>query len=245
MDREDTDITTELGATKVPLVSAEPQRPVRRTPLTRPPSRLPRGDFRSIDERLAAGRALRQRCPRGAHAKWRPSRKRDLLSQLRQSDAARLPWLVPVRHERMAESSFAFLRGTPFLMAYDLAHTPVSGARSQLCGDAHLGNFGLYASPERHLVFDLNDFDETLPGPFEWDVKRLAASCVVAARRNGLARAHARTGDAAVISGYLGGGSCFDEAVADFAVTYADQVDEDYARFLEAHAREATAGLVH
>ncbi|HYO64943.1 MAG TPA: DUF2252 family protein, partial [Archangium sp.] len=176
MEREDTELE-ELGDTKVPLVSAEPQQRVRRTPRTRPPSRLPRADSRSIDERMEAGRALRKRCPRSAHARWKPFRGRDPLAQLRRSDATRLPWLVPVRHGRMAESSFAFLRGTPFVMACDLAHTPVSGLRCQLSGDAHLANFGLFATPERHLIFDLNDFDETLPGPFEWDVKRLAASC--------------------------------------------------------------------
>ena len=88
----------------------------------------------------------------------------------------------------MSESPFAFLRGTPFVMARDLAHTPHSGLRSQICGDAHLANFGLFGTPERNLIFDLNDFDETLPGPFEWDVKRLAASFVVAAKQNGPGR---------------------------------------------------------
>ncbi|MCY1021663.1 DUF2252 domain-containing protein [Pyxidicoccus sp. MSG2] len=184
MDSEDP--STELGAAKVPLVSAERQQKVRRTPRGKKPSVLARGDFRSVDERMAAGRALRKRCPRSVHALWKPFRGREPLEQLRLSDATRLPWLVPVRHERMAESSFAFLRGTPFVMARDLARTPVSGLRSQLCGDAHLANFGLFGTPERRLIFDLNDFDETLPGPFEWDVKRLAASCVVAARQNGL-----------------------------------------------------------
>jgi len=191
MEREDTE-PGDLEAAKVPLVSAEPQQRVRRTPRTRSPSRLPKPDSRSIDERMAAGRALRKRCPRSAHARWRPFRGRQPLEQLRESDATRLPWLVPVRHERMAESSFAFLRGTPFMMAGDLAHTPVSGLRCQLSGDAHLANFGLFATPERHLIFDLNDFDETLPGPFEWDVKRLAASCVVAARCNGFGPGCAR-----------------------------------------------------
>lgn len=167
-------------------MSAEPQQKVRRAPRGKKPSLLAPGDFRSVDERMAAGRALRKRCPRSAHAEWKPFRGREPLAQLRRSDATRLPWLVPVRHERMAQSSFAFLRGTPFVMARDLAHTPVSGLRSQICGDAHLANFGLFGTPERRLVFDVNDFDETLPGPFEWDVKRLAASCVVAARQNGL-----------------------------------------------------------
>ncbi|MFP2924261.1 DUF2252 domain-containing protein [Pyxidicoccus sp. 3LG] len=182
------DPSAELGAAKVPLVSAERQQHVRRTPRGKRPSLLARGDFRSVDERMEAGRALRKRCPRSSHAKWKRFRGRAPLEQLRRSDATRLPWLVTVRHERMAESSFAFLRGTPFVMARDLAHTPVSGARTQLCGDAHLANFGLFATPERRLIFDLNDFDESLPGPFEWDVKRLAASCVVAARQNALGR---------------------------------------------------------
>jgi uncharacterized protein (DUF2252 family) len=184
MDSEDA--SAELGDAKVPLVSAEQQQRVRRTAWGKKPSQLSGGDFRSVDERMAAGRARRKRCPRGEHAKWKPFHGRAPLEQLRRSNATRLPWLVPVRHERMAQSSFAFLRGTPFVMARDLAHTRVSGLRSQLCGDAHLANFGLFATPERRLIFDLNDFDETLPGPFEWDVKRLAASCVVAARQNGL-----------------------------------------------------------
>ncbi|HET9452347.1 MAG TPA: DUF2252 domain-containing protein [Aggregicoccus sp.] len=179
----------ELEQTEVPLVSAAPvvlPPPPELARRLRRPSRLPRGDFRSVDERMAAGRALRRRCPRSSHAQWKRPRGRDPLAQLQESDKCRLPWLVPVRHERMADSPFAFLRGTPFVMASDLARTPVSGLRSQLCGDAHLANFGLFATPERHLIFDLNDFDETLPGPFEWDVKRLAASCVVAARQSGL-----------------------------------------------------------
>ena len=182
----DADGTSELGAAKVPLVSNQKQQRTRRTPRKLKPSRLQAVDFRSVEERMDAGRALRKRCPRSSHAKWKAFRGRDPLAQLKESDATRLPWLVPVRHERMSESPFAFLRGTPFVMARDLAHTPHSGLRSQICGDAHLANFGLFGTPERNLIFDLNDFDETLPGPFEWDVKRLAASFVVAAKQNGL-----------------------------------------------------------
>lgn len=182
----DADGTSELGAAKVPLVSNQKQQRTRRTPRKLKPSRLQAVDFRSVEERMDAGRALRKRCPRSSHAAWKPFRGRDPLAQLKESDATRLPWLVPVRHERMSESPFAFLRGTPFVMARDLAHTPHSGLRSQICGDAHLANFGLFGTPERNLIFDLNDFDETLPGPFEWDVKRLAASFVVAAKQNGL-----------------------------------------------------------
>ncbi|MCP3143689.1 DUF2252 domain-containing protein [Pyxidicoccus xibeiensis] len=196
------DPSADLGAAKVPLVSAERQQHVRRAPRGKRPSLLARGDFRSVDERMAAGRALRKRCPRSSHATWKPFRGREPLEQLRRSDATRLPWLVPVRHERMAESSFAFLRGTPFVMARDLAHTPVSGPRSQLCGDAHLANFGLFGTPERRLIFDLNDFDETLPGPFEWDVKRLAASCVVAARQNELGRGCGRKAARRAVKAY-------------------------------------------
>ncbi|MFP2895988.1 DUF2252 domain-containing protein [Corallococcus sp. 4LFB] len=182
----DAEGTSELGAAKVPLVSTQKQQRTRRTPRKLKPSRLQAVDFRSVEERMDAGRALRKRCPRGSHAAWKPFRGRDPLGQLKESDATRLPWLVPVRHERMSESPFAFMRGTPFVMARDLAHTPHSGLRSQICGDAHLANFGLFGTPERNLVFDLNDFDETLPGPFEWDVKRLAASFVMAAKQNGL-----------------------------------------------------------
>ncbi|GMU04821.1 DUF2252 domain-containing protein [Corallococcus caeni] len=182
----DAEGTSELGAAKVPLVSTQKQQRTRRTPRKLKPSRLQAVDFRSVEERMDAGRALRKRCPRGSHATWKPFRGRDPLAQLKESDATRLPWLVPVRHERMSESPFAFLRGTPFVMARDLAHTPHSGLRSQICGDAHLANFGLFGTPERNLIFDLNDFDETLPGPFEWDVKRLAASFVMAAKQNGL-----------------------------------------------------------
>ncbi|WP_199728744.1 DUF2252 domain-containing protein [Corallococcus sp. CA053C] len=182
----DADGISELGAAKVPLVSTQQQQRVRRPPRKLKPSRLRDVDFRSVDERMAAGRALRKRCPRSSHATWKPFRGRDPLAQLKESDATRLPWLVPVRHERMSESPFAFLRGTPFAMARDLAHTPHSGLRSQICGDAHLSNFGLFGTPERNLIFDLNDFDETLPGPIEWDVKRLAASFVVAAKQNDL-----------------------------------------------------------
>jgi uncharacterized protein (DUF2252 family) len=136
-------------------------------------------------ERLAEGKARRARVPRSAHAGWRPPADRpDPVAVLEESSEGRLPDLVPIRYGRMLESPFTFLRGSPAVMAADLAVTPVSGIPVQCCGDAHLMNFGVYASPERHLLFDLNDFDEALPGPWEWDLKRLAASCVVAARAN-------------------------------------------------------------
>ncbi len=132
---------------------------------------------------LEAGRALRAGVPRRAHGQWRASPGRpDPLEILAQSDSNRLPELVPVRNGRMMASPFAFYRGSPAVMAADLSRTPSTGIKLQICGDAHLHNFGTFATPERNQVFDLNDFDETQPGPWEWDVKRLAASLVVAAR---------------------------------------------------------------
>jgi uncharacterized protein (DUF2252 family) len=134
-------------------------------------------------ERMELGKSRRSQAPRSLHAPWKPSAHRaDPLELLEQSNRTRLQELVPIRYGRMLASPFAFLRGSPIVMAHDLAATPVSGIRVQACGDAHLMNFGVYASPERNLLFDLNDFDETLPGPWEWDLKRLAASCVVAGR---------------------------------------------------------------
>ena len=122
-----------------------------------------------------------------AHADFQPKRSRDPVALLLSQAKTRVPDLVPIRHGRMLVSPFTFYRGAALIMAADLAGTPTPGLRTQLCGDAHLSNFGAYASPERRLVFDINDFDETLPGPFEWDVKRLAASFVVAGRRTDLA----------------------------------------------------------
>ena len=137
---------------------------------------------------LEAGRALRSRVPRRSHGAWRPPPDRpDPLAILNESNATRLPDLVPVRNGRMMASPFAFYRGAPAIMAADLCRTPGTGIRLQICGDAHLLNFGTFATPERNQIFDLNDFDETQVGPWEWDIKRLAASLVVAARTAGLA----------------------------------------------------------
>lgn len=137
-------------------------------------------------ERRAQGRALRVSTPRSSHAAWvPPSARLDPIELLETSNRSRIAALVPIRYGRMLTSPFAFLRGSAIVMAADLATTPVTGLQVQVCGDAHLSNFGTYATPERHQVFDVNDFDETLPGPWEWDVKRLAASIVVAARQNG------------------------------------------------------------
>ena len=137
-------------------------------------------------ERSAAGKALRSKAPRSSHAAWAPDPERpDPLRLLEEANRTRMQQLVPLRFGRMSLSPFAFYRGSADIMAYDLAKTPVSGISAQLCGDAHLSNFGVYASPERRQVFDVNDFDETLAGPWEWDVKRLAASVILAGRQNG------------------------------------------------------------
>jgi uncharacterized protein (DUF2252 family) len=144
-------------------------------------------------ERRAVGRALRDKVPREAHAGWTPpARRRDPIDILIESSKGRLAQLVPIRYGRMMRSPFTFYRGAAAIMAADLAATPCTGIRVQACGDCHLLNFGGFATPERRILFDINDFDETLPAPCEWDVKRLAASFVVAARSNGFGRADAR-----------------------------------------------------
>jgi uncharacterized protein (DUF2252 family) len=138
-------------------------------------------------ELFTRGEALRAKVPRSSHAAWKPANGRpDPLRLIKESDKGRVPELIPIRHGRMMKSPFTFYRGAALNMASDLANTPASGIRAQVCGDAHLLNFGVYASPERRLIFDVNDLDETLPAPWEWDVKRLAASFVLACRSNGL-----------------------------------------------------------
>lgn len=137
----------------------------------------------SPEERRAQGKALRDRVPRESHGSWTaPKDRRDPIDLLNESNKRRLPQLVPIRFGRMLQSPFTFFRGAAAIMAADLASTPVSGIRVQACGDAHLSNFGGFATPERRVVFDINDFDETLPAPWEWDLKRLVASVVVAGR---------------------------------------------------------------
>ena len=153
------------------------------------PSALPAGR----KERYAAGKALRQRVARERHGEWTPGHKRqDPVELVIESSKGRIPELIPIRYGRMMASPFTFYRGTANIMAADLALTPVSGLRAQLCGDAHLLNFGGYATPERRVVLDINDFDETFPGPWEWDLKRLATSFVFAARSNGFSAADQR-----------------------------------------------------
>ncbi|MFL5827767.1 MAG: DUF2252 domain-containing protein [Thermoleophilaceae bacterium] len=146
-----------------------------------------------LEERLAFGRALRDRVPRSELGRWKPAPDRpDPVDLISITNVGRVKELVPIRVGRMAASPFTFLRGAAAQMAADLASAPMSGVVSWICGDAHLSNFGLYASPERSLVFDLNDFDEAIIGPREWDLKRLGASIVVAARSRGFADNHAR-----------------------------------------------------
>ena len=135
---------------------------------------LPKG----IEERLAEGRAQRESVPLEAHGEWAtPDSRPDPVGIIEKQNATRVPELVPIRHGRMIVSPFTFYRGTAAIMASDLSRSPTTGLRVQCCGDAHLSNFGLFAAPDRRVVFDLNDFDETLPAPFEWDVKRLVGEC--------------------------------------------------------------------
>jgi uncharacterized protein (DUF2252 family) len=142
----------------------------------------------TLKDRVAAGKKLRDKAPRSSQARWvSPKDRVDPIALLRESDRGRLPALLPIRYARMRESPFAFFRGSAALMAADLASTTVTGIRVQACGDCHVANFGGFGTPERQLVFDINDFDETLPAPWEWDVKRLAASVVLAMRQAGFA----------------------------------------------------------
>lgn len=147
----------------------------------------------SRNESYALGKKLRDACPRDAHAVWTaPKNRPDPVDLVLQSEKGRIPDLLPLRHGRMAKSAFTFYRGAALTMASDLSGTPVSGIRVQACGDAHLCNFGGFATPERKVIFSINDLDETLPAPWEWDVKRLAPSFVVACRDNGLSEAVAK-----------------------------------------------------
>ncbi len=174
--------------------------------VTRPrsaPLALVNGGWQAAREHAALGRAARQVAPRSAHAVWRPAAERpDPVALLRSQDAGRVPGLVPVRWGRMSVSPFAFYRGAALAMAADLATTPTSGLRVQLCGDAHLMNFGVFAAPNRSLIFDVNDFDETAPGPWEWDLKRLATSIVIAARERGFTAAQGHDAALAAVCSY-------------------------------------------
>jgi uncharacterized protein (DUF2252 family) len=165
----------------------------------------------TIEQRISVGRDGRARAPRSSHGAFAaPSGRADPIGLLEEQAASRVPELIPIRYQRMSASPFAFFRGAALIMASDLAATPTSGVTVQLCGDAHVSNFGLFASPERQLVFDINDFDETLPGPWEWDVKRFAASLQVAGLDNGFT-------DSEVRSVVLAGVARYRTAMAEFA----------------------------
>jgi len=190
----------------------------------------------SYQNRHERGRAARQLVPRGSHAEWAPASDRPDPVELLQAQARnRIQELLPIRYGRMMASPFAFLRGSAIVMAHDLAGTPKSGIHAQLCGDAHLLNFGAYASPERSLLFDLNDFDETLPGPWEWDIKRLAASFVVAGRDNGFDTVDCRNAARAVTASYRQRMTRFSE-MGELEVWYT-RIGEEEVRGLLTEAR--------
>jgi uncharacterized protein (DUF2252 family) len=175
-------------------------------------ARLPSNvEHLSVQERVARGRAARKALPRRVHADFRPGSARpDPIELLEGQAEARVTELVPIRYGRMLVSPLTFYRGAALIMASDLSDTPNSGLHTQLCGDAHLSNFGIFGTPERRLVFDINDFDETLPGPFEWDVKRLAASFALAGRNNGFSEPERDTIVRACVAQYR-------SAMAEFA----------------------------
>jgi len=167
--------------------------------------------YASADERRSKGRALRETVPRASHAGWKAAKgRRDPVDVVVESNAGRVEQLIPIRFGRMSASPFAFYRGSAMLMAADLARTPTSGIRVQACGDAHLMNFGGFATPERNVIFDINDLDETLPAPWEWDLKRLAASVVIAAQHLGLADSDASRAATDLVREYR-------ERMADYA----------------------------
>lgn len=164
--------------------------------------KLPDG-FRTATDRKAVGKEARRKAPLASHSQWSPGAgRRDPVTLLEEQNAERVEWLIPIRHARMRVSPFTYYRGTARIMASDLADSPVSGLQVQLGGDAHLSNFGAYASSERHLVFDANDFDETLRGPWEWDLKRLATSFVVAGQHLGFPRRQQRAAADASVRSY-------------------------------------------
>jgi uncharacterized protein (DUF2252 family) len=194
----------------------------------------------SVEERRAQGKEARDQTPPSSHAGWAPATDRpDPVGLLEEQNLTREPDLVPVRHGRMLVSPFTFYRGAAKIMAADLADTPTAGLKVQLCGDAHLSNFGVFASPERRLLFALNDFDETLPGPFEYDVKRLAASFTIAARNNGFTKADTK----AVTQGSV---AAYREAMAGFAamgtmeVWYAHLDEEELMQGVRSAAAESS-----
>jgi uncharacterized protein (DUF2252 family) len=192
----------------------------------------------TAEERSARGKRARQRAKRSSHAGWDPATDRPSPRHiLADQDATRVPELVPIRYGRMLESPFSFFRGAAAVMASDLAETPTSGLEAQLCGDAHLSNFGVFAAPDRRLVFDCNDFDETLPGPFEWDVKRLAASFAIAGRERGFDAAERRRTTLAAAGAYRKAMRAFADMTA-LDVWYARAATESAVQRWGAHASQ-------
>src|ERR1700712_1419749 len=187
----------------------------------------------SLADRQEAGVQARTTAPPDSHTNWKPANDRpDPVALLEAQNVTREVDLIPVRHGRMTVSPFTFYRGAAAVMASDLAATPTAGLTVQLCGDAHLSNFGLFASPERALLFDLNDFDETLPGPFEYDVKRMSASFTIAARNNGFSAADTREATLTSVRAYR-------EAMAEFAqmrtmdIWYAHLSEDELTKSIE------------
>ena len=212
----------------------------------------------TVDQRVDRGRAARRAAPRSEHGRWEAAPDRpDPVALLEEQAATRVPELVPIRYGRMLVSPFTFYRGAAAIMAADLAASPVSGITVQLCGDAHLSNFGVFGTPERRLIFDINDFDETLPGPWEWDVKRMAASFEIMGRFRGFSpdNRHAivtagvreyrermrRTADMPTL------GAWYDQLDADLLLTMVrqqvrlKQLDKKSARRAEKHVTQAYA----
>ena len=194
----------------------------------------------SVDDRRARGKQAQDRTPLSSHTGWTPATDRpDPVALLQEQDATREPDLVPVRHGRMLVSPFTFYRGAAKIMAADLAVTPTAGLIAQLCGDAHLSNFGAFASPERRLLFDLNDFDETLPGPFEYDVKRMAASFTIAARNNGFAKADIKAATLRSVAAYRKAMAGFAQ-MGTLAIWYAHLAEDELLKGISSAAAEAS-----
>ena len=195
----------------------------------------------SVEERLAQGKKARDLTPPSSHTGWAPATDRpDPVALLEEQNVTREPDLVPVRHGRMLVSPFTFYRGAAKIMAADLNDTPVAGLGVQLCGDAHLSNFGAFASPERRLLFDLNDFDETLPGPFENDVKRMAASFTIAGRNNGFGKADIKAATLASVRAYREAMASFAE-MGTLAIWYAHLDEDELMKGVRSAAKAATS----
>ncbi len=224
----DADHATSSGATETHVLDE-------RDPAGESSSRSKAVPHFTLAERAARGKAARRELPRSTHADWEPGRRGDPVDLLEEQAQTRLPELGPIRYGRMLVSPFTFFRGGAYLMAADLANGPRTGLHAQLCGDAHLSNFGIFAAPDRRLVFSINDFDETLPGPFEWDVKRLAASFAIAGRDRGFKHGVRRAVVMTVVREYR-------EAMAHFAEMR--NIEVWYARLDVADILEQLGGSV-